>query len=130
MCTVTAMQFIVHHLHVPGIHANIVHVAAACVPALGHAYGLVCAGEEGALRLTDGGDSSRTSSGSGVLEIFHAGAWGTICEADVSLTYEYLEAQALSDVSLLSSLADGSCIWPLGSQGPAADHCSSALSRS
>ena len=43
------------------------------------------AGLEGSLRLTDGGDGDIQNSpadGVGILEIFHAGAWGTVCNGD------------------------------------------------
>lgn len=36
-------------------------------------------GQEGAIRLTDGGTPDNATAGVGVLEIFHAGAWGTVC---------------------------------------------------
>ena len=45
----------------------------------------MCAGEEGALRLTDGGGGDSSTPGVGVAEIFHAGAWGTICEGGFEL---------------------------------------------
>eukprot|EP00892_Ulva_mutabilis_P004965 jgi/Ulvmu1/2840/UM144_0005.1 len=37
-------------------------------------------GEEGALRLVDGGNGDNPAGGIGVLEIFHAGAWGSMCD--------------------------------------------------
>eukprot|EP00892_Ulva_mutabilis_P004968 jgi/Ulvmu1/2843/UM144_0008.1 len=37
-------------------------------------------GEEGALRLVDGGNGDDPAGGIGVLEIFHAGAWGSVCD--------------------------------------------------
>ena len=37
------------------------------------------AGEEGALRLTDGGNGDSGDPQRGILEIFHAGAWGSVC---------------------------------------------------
>lgn len=40
------------------------------------------AGEEGALRLTDSGNGATITAGEGVLEIFHAGAWGSVCAAE------------------------------------------------
>lgn len=57
------------------------------------------AGEEGALRLTDGGDGGATSAGFGILEIFHAGAWGTFCEGvpDSGL-YDYGPVQTFTEV--------------------------------
>lgn len=39
------------------------------------------AGQEGELRLTDGGVGVNPEPGSGFLEVFHAGAWGTVCDA-------------------------------------------------
>lgn len=38
------------------------------------------AGAEGAIRLTGGGGSDDPAAGLGVFEIFHAGAWGTVCK--------------------------------------------------
>lgn len=40
------------------------------------------AGEEGAIRLTDSGNGDDPAAGVGVLEIFHAGAWGSVCAAE------------------------------------------------
>ena len=65
------------------------------------------AGEERALRLTDGGDGGATSEGRGVLEIFHAGAWGTFCKgAGAFGTYDYgppLTEVCLSELACSSS---------------------------
>eukprot|EP00892_Ulva_mutabilis_P005574 jgi/Ulvmu1/3389/UM016_0005.1 len=46
-------------------------------------------GEEGALRLTDGGNGDSGTPGIGILEIFHAGAWGTVCEAEELAPADY-----------------------------------------
>eukprot|EP00892_Ulva_mutabilis_P001591 jgi/Ulvmu1/11432/UM076_0006.1 len=46
-------------------------------------------GEDGALRLTDGGNGDSSTPGIGILEIFHAGAWGTVCEAQDNLPEDY-----------------------------------------
>lgn len=40
------------------------------------------AGSEGAFRITDTSPGATPDSESGVLEVFHAGAWGTLCEGD------------------------------------------------
>lgn len=40
------------------------------------------AGEEGALRLTDVGGLDGSNPQRGVVEIFHAGSWGTVCRLD------------------------------------------------
>ena len=42
----------------------------------------VRAGTEGEVRLQpgSGGSGGSGSGGSGVLEVFHAGAWGTVCD--------------------------------------------------
>lgn len=40
------------------------------------------AGQEGAIRLTDSGNGEDVAVGVGVLEIFHAGAWGSVCAAE------------------------------------------------
>lgn len=58
------------------------------------------AGTEGALRLTEDGAGGGTDPAVGVLEVFHAGAWGTVCEGERGLnTDDY--APAFTDVSLL-----------------------------
>eukprot|EP00892_Ulva_mutabilis_P007854 jgi/Ulvmu1/5440/UM223_0001.1 len=44
------------------------------------------AGSEGALRIVDSTSSSQTASASGILEIFHAGAWGSVCMSAVRQT--------------------------------------------
>eukprot|EP00892_Ulva_mutabilis_P005579 jgi/Ulvmu1/3393/UM016_0009.1 len=46
-------------------------------------------GEEGALRLTDGGNGDSGTPGVGILEIFHAGAWGTVCKAEEPVLADY-----------------------------------------
>ena len=40
------------------------------------------AGTEGAFRMTDTSPGATPDSESGILEVFHAGAWGTLCEGD------------------------------------------------
>lgn len=48
------------------------------------------AGEEGALRLVPlTGNSERDVPGLGILELFHAGAWGTICDDDMYNSDDY-----------------------------------------
>eukprot|EP00892_Ulva_mutabilis_P007276 jgi/Ulvmu1/4920/UM202_0005.1 len=53
------------------------------------------AGQEGALRLTSTGGGANATPGTGILEIFHAGAWGTVCEAKpespMPLDYTYTD---------------------------------------
>ena len=44
---------------------------------------------EGALRLTGTEEGPQPGSVTAVLEIFHAGAWGTVCEGQVSEGYYY-----------------------------------------
>eukprot|EP00892_Ulva_mutabilis_P012290 jgi/Ulvmu1/9433/UM051_0061.1 len=53
-------------------------------------------GEEGALRLTEAGSEDDPAAGIGVLEIFHAGAWGTLC--DVEGSFDFGNRQVVSDV--------------------------------
>ena len=45
-------------------------------------HGMLAAGEEGALRLTDVVAGGFPGLESGILEIFHAGAWNTLCNGD------------------------------------------------
>jgi len=41
------------------------------------------AGQEGALRLVGTGDDrGGADDAAGILEIFHAGAWGTVCDSN------------------------------------------------
>lgn len=59
------------------------------------------AGVEGSLRLTDGGDDDNDpASGLGVLEIFHAGAWGTVCNGDPQAPSadDYVDSPSLPEV--------------------------------
>eukprot|EP00892_Ulva_mutabilis_P005582 jgi/Ulvmu1/3396/UM016_0012.1 len=60
-------------------------------------------GEEGALRLTDGGNGDSGTPGIGILEIFHAGAWGTVCSAE-GFDYDY--GPPLTEARRAISLAD------------------------
>ena len=46
---------------------------------------LECVGTEGAVRLTNITTEGTPGSASGVLEIFHAGAWGTICDGSFGI---------------------------------------------
>ena len=41
------------------------------------------AGDESAVRLTDTEVGATPGSESGILEVFHAGAWGTVCRGDL-----------------------------------------------
>lgn len=41
------------------------------------------AGTEGAIRLTDTTAGGSAGTESGVLEVFHAGAWGSVCSGDL-----------------------------------------------
>ena len=41
-----------------------------------------CAGMEGDLHLTDGGTGDEPAFGVGILEVFHSGVWGTVCDAE------------------------------------------------
>ena len=70
----------------------------------------VLSGQEGALRLTDeGADTSAT--GTGVLEIFHAGAWGTVCDSDAG--FELFELRGFpTDVPGVPPLTQVSCRVP------------------
>ena len=43
------------------------------------------AGAEGSFRLTDTRPGATPDSESGTLEVFHAGAWGTICSDAVGI---------------------------------------------
>ena len=63
------------------------------------------AGAEGALRLAGGRDGPAGENVSGMVEIFHAGAWGTLCRlAPLSRDMEYdvygriVFAQSFSEV--------------------------------
>eukprot|EP00892_Ulva_mutabilis_P004962 jgi/Ulvmu1/2838/UM144_0002.1 len=40
---------------------------------------------EGSVRLTDGGSGNGDGVAGGILEVFHAGAWGTVCAANSGL---------------------------------------------
>ena len=51
-------------------------------------YVRVSAGEEGDLRLVGG--EVTDDSGFGVVQIFHAGAWGTLCDGD-DYRYDYFD---------------------------------------
>ena len=44
--------------------------------------GILSSGEEGAIRLTDTEAGGTPGLESGILEIFHAGAWGTTCSGN------------------------------------------------
>ena len=43
------------------------------------------AGTEGAFRMTDTRPGATPASESGILEVFHAGAWGTLCNGDFGI---------------------------------------------
>lgn len=43
------------------------------------------AGAEGSFRMTDTAPGPTPDSQSGILEVFHAGAWGTICDGDFGI---------------------------------------------
>ena len=68
-----------------------------------------CAGTEGAIRLADVRKDASINSTSGVLEIFHAGAWGTFCDGDFGTGYSYVRdygidpVRSIADPSALSS---------------------------
>ena len=57
-------------------------------------------GEEGALRIIDASTDIVTDTGTGILEIFHAGSWGTFCNGRVDFRPEnFEEPPSLSAVS-------------------------------
>lgn len=62
------------------------------------------AGTEGDLRLVGGGiDGNHPAAGVGILEVFHAGAWGTICnEFDLDANDYY---SVLAEVRCCSAAA-------------------------
>ena len=43
------------------------------------------AGTEGAFRLSGTVEGATPDSESGILEVFHAGAWGSLCEGDFGI---------------------------------------------
>ena len=43
------------------------------------------AGTEGAFRLSGTTEGATPDSESGILEVFHAGAWGSLCEGDFGI---------------------------------------------
>ena len=49
----------------------------------------VSPGVEGAVRMVGSVEGAEAGSATGVLEIFHAGAWGTLCEGQISEGYYY-----------------------------------------
>ena len=53
------------------------------------------AGTEGSFRLTGTSSGDSSDSESGILEVFHAGAWGTLCNGDFGI----LEVHALLALS-------------------------------
>ena len=59
----------------------------------------VHAGREGDLRISAISDDS-AAAGSGVLEVYHAGAWGTVCQGEQdNFPFDYGETpQAITDV--------------------------------
>lgn len=56
----------------------------------------MCAGQEGALRLVGGEVTDDTAFG--VIQIFHAGAWGTFCDGD-EFRYDYVEGTQYSGIN-------------------------------
>eukprot|EP00892_Ulva_mutabilis_P011168 jgi/Ulvmu1/8423/UM043_0001.1 len=69
-------------------------------------------GEEGALRLVDGGDDDDPDGGIGVLEIFHAGAWGSVCDGNAGGSSG--PGPALTGPRLVSGGADPDGAWEYG----------------
>ena len=47
------------------------------------ASGVSCTGAEGDFRVTDIRAEASVDLQSGIPEVFHAGAWGTVCEGDL-----------------------------------------------
>ena len=71
------------------------------------------AGEEGDLRLVGG--EVTDDSGFGVVQIFHAGAWGTLCNGDDS-RYDYFEGSQYAGINTFdevraSATSPASCAW-------------------
>lgn len=71
----------------------------------------VITGVEGDVRLTDGGHSDDPTAGVGVLEVFHAGAWGTVCNGVLVPFFRGLARRSLLEVSQVKvAIKCGDCV--------------------
>lgn len=63
------------------------------------------AGQEGAFRLVNGETNADVAYG--VPQIFHAGAWGTLCDGDI-FRYDYVEGSQYAGLSTFGDVR----FWP------------------
>eukprot|EP00892_Ulva_mutabilis_P007858 jgi/Ulvmu1/5444/UM223_0005.1 len=85
-------------------------------------------GEEGALRLVDAATGEPSLSDEGVLEVFHAGAWGTFCASTVDFRpSDFEDPPALTESS--ASVACQQLGFTFGEFAPVLDEAAASTLR-